>query len=66
MREIYVKGYFVLSRLRVSDFLLLNVLFWSSIKKFNVPGSQILEFWVLGLECWVLGPRSWVLILDYA
>ena len=80
MREKYVKVYFVLSRLLVSDFLLFNLLFWSSIKKFEVPGSQILESWVLrfwswvpgfrsqdlGPGFWILGLRSWVLILDYA
>ena len=55
-----LKGYFTLSRLLVSDFLLFNVLFWSSIKKFKVPGSQILESWVLSLGSWVPGPRSWV------
>ena len=44
-----VKGCFsTLSRLLVSDFLLFNVLFWSSMKKFKVSGS------------WVLGPCSWV------
>ena len=57
MREKYVKEYFALSRLLVSDFLLFNVLFWSSIKKFKVPGSQILESWVLGPEFKVLSPR---------
>ena len=70
-----LKGYFVLSSLLVSDFLLCNVLFWSSIKNFKVPGSQILESWVLGpefgvwsprsqdpgLESCALGPGSWVL-----
>ena len=61
MMEKYVKGYFALSRLLVSDFLLFNILFWSSIKKFKVPGSQILESWVLGLGSWVPGSRSWVL-----
>ena len=84
MMEKYVKEYFALSRLLVSDFLLLNVLFWSgsSIKKFKVPGSQILQSWVLGLESHnpvpgtpVLGPGSGsqvlglgfrILILDYA
>ena len=80
MREKYVKEYFTLSRLLVSDFLLFNVLFWSSIKKFKVLGSQILESWILDLEfqdpgprswipgprSWVSGPGSWVLILDYA
>ena len=45
----------------VSDFLLFNVLFWSSIKKFKVQG---LKFW--DLESWVPGPGSWLLILDYA
>ena len=66
MREKYVKGYFALSRLLVSDFLLFKVLFWSSIKKFKVPGSQILESWFQDPGSWVLRPRSWVLILDYA
>ena len=80
MREKYVKGYFALSRLLVSYFLIFNVLFWSSIKKFKVPESQILESWVLRFWSWVpgfrsqdLGPGSWipglgswVLILDYA
>ena len=63
-----IKGYFALSRLLVSNFLLFNVLFWSSIKKswgprFWSPGSR-----VLGLESqvpcpgsWVPVPRSWVL-----
>ena len=55
-----LKGYFALSRLLVSDFLLFNVLFWSSIKKFKVLGSQILESWVLSLGSWVPGPRSQV------
>ena len=59
MMEKYVKRYFTLSRLLVSDFLLFNVLFWSSIKKFKVPGSQILESWVLSLGSWVPGPRAW-------
>ena len=53
-----LKGYFALSRLLVSDFLLFNVLFWTSIKKFKVLGSQILESWVLSLRSWVPGPRS--------
>ena len=68
MREKYVKVYFVLSSLLVSDFLLFNVLSWSSIKKFKVLGSQILESWILGPESLVLstrsqvlGPKSWVL-----
>ena len=62
MREKYVKEYFALSRLLVSDFLL-NVLFWSwsSVKKFKVLESQILESWVLGLDSWVLSPRTQVL-----
>ena len=67
MREKYVKGYFVLSRLLVSDFLLFNVLFWSSVKKFKVLGCRILESRVLGPRSQVLhpgsrvpGPRSWV------
>ena len=72
MREKYVKWYFVLLRLLVSDFLFLNVLFWSwsSIKKFKVPGSQIFESWVLSPESWALSPGfrvpgsgSWVLDL---
>ena len=55
-----IKGYFALSRLLVSNFLLFNVLFWSSIKKswgprFWSPGS-----WVLGLESQVPCPGSWV------
>ena len=61
MSEKYVKGYFVLSRSFISDFLLFNVLFRSSLKKFKVLGSQILEFWVLSLGSWVPGPRSRVL-----
>ena len=56
MREKYVKGYFALSCLLVSDFLLFNVLFWNSIKKFKVLGSQILESW-----SWVPSPESQVL-----
>ena len=60
MRENFLKGYFVLSSLLVSDFLLFNVLFWSPIKKFNVLGSQILESWVLGPRSWILGPGSCV------
>ena len=55
MMEKYVKGYFALSRLLVSDFLLFNVLFWSSIKVQN-PGVP--DFGVLGSESWVLSPRS--------
>ena len=51
-----LKGYFALSLLLVSDFLLFKVLFWCSRKKFKVLGSQILESWVLGLESQVLGP----------
>ena len=80
MRQKYVKGYFALSRLLVSDFLLFNVLFWSSMNKSKVPGSQILESWVPGPEnrvlcprswvpgpgSWVAGTRSWVLNLEYA
>ena len=75
MREKRVKGQFALSRLLVTDFLLLSVLFWSwsSIKKFKVSGSQILESWVPGPRSYVLGPGpqvlgpgSQVLILDYA
>ena len=66
MREKYVKGCFALSCLLVSDFLIFNVLFWSSIKKFKVQGSQILESWVLGPESGALSLGSWVLILDYA
>ena len=58
MREKYVKGYFALSRLLVSDFLLFNILFWSLIKKFKVLGSQILESWVLDLESQVPGPKN--------
>ena len=61
MREKYVKGYFVLSRLLLSDFLLFNLLFWSSIKQFKVLGYQILKFLVLRLESWVPGPGTWVL-----
>ena len=51
-KEKYGKGYFVLSRLLVSDFLLLNVLFWSSVKKFKVPDFEVLSLgsWVFGLE----------------
>ena len=60
MREKYVKRYFALSHLLVNDFLLFNVLFWSSIKKFKLPRSQNLESWVLGSEFWVLSPRSYV------
>ena len=37
MGEKYVKGYFALSHLLASNFLLFNILFWSSIK---VTGSQ--------------------------
>ena len=68
MREKYVKGYFKLSRLLVIDFLLFKVLFWSSVKKFKVPGSQILESsvegpgsWVLCLGSWISCPGSWAL-----
>ena len=68
-----LKGYFELSRLLVSDLLIFNVLFWSSIKKFKVQGSQILESWVLSFGSWVsgsrfrvLGPGSSILNLDYA
>ena len=70
-----IKRNFALSRLLVSDFLLFNALFWSSIKKFKVPGCHILEslvpgpgswvpspgFWVLNLGSWVTGPGSQVL-----
>ena len=56
-----LKGYFALSRSLVSDLLLFNVLFSSSIKKFKVLGSQILESWVLSLRSWVPGPSTWVL-----
>ena len=70
-----IKGYFALSRLLVSNFLLFNVLFWSSIKKswgprFWSPGSWVLGLesqvpcpgsWVLGLGSLVSGPRPWVL-----
>ena len=61
MREKYVKGYFALSRLLVSDFLLFNVLFWSSIKKFRGPRFWSLESWVLGLEFQIPGPEIRVL-----
>ena len=54
MMEKYVKVYFALSRLFVSDFLLFNVLFWSSIKVQN-PGVP---------DFGVLGPKSWVLSLS--
>ena len=60
MREKYVKGYFAFSRLLVSDSLIFNVLFWSSVKNFKVPGSQILESWVLCPESRILSPGSWV------
>ena len=58
MMEKYVKEYFVLSCLLVSDFVLLNDLFWSSIKTFKVPGSKVFGPWVLGAGSQVLG--SWV------
>ena len=38
----YAKGCFALSRLLLSDFLLFNVLIWSSIKNFEVSGSEVL------------------------
>ena len=79
---IHIYGYFALSRLLASDFLLFKVLFWNSIKKFKVPGSQVLgpSSWVLDPGSWLPSPRSWVsgsgsripgsgpwvLILDYA
>ena len=67
-----LKGYFALSRLLVSDFLLFNVLFWSSTKssKSGCPRFWSSGSWVLGLESqvpdpgpgsWVLGPKSRVL-----
>ena len=58
MREKYVKGYFALSHLLASYFLIFNVLFLSSIKKFKVLGFQILESWVSGSRSCVLGAGS--------
>ena len=52
----YVKGCFALSRLLVTDFLLFNVLFQSSVKMFKVPGFQVLGSWVL--DPGVPGPVS--------
>ena len=57
MREKYVNGYFVLLHLLVSDLLLFNVLFWSSVKKFKVPGSWRPESWVS--DPGVPGSGSW-------
>ena len=64
----YVKGCFALSRLLWSDLLFFNVLIWSSIKNFEVsgsevlgPGSCVLGFRVLDPESRVVGPY-----LDYA
>ena len=64
MTEKYVMGYFALSRLLVSDFLLFKVLFWKFNKKVQSPGVP--DFGVLSTEAWVLSPKSQVLILDYA
>ena len=55
MREKCKKGYFALSRLLLSDFLLFDILFWRLIL-----GSQNLESSIPGPESWVLSPRSWV------
>ena len=70
MREKYVKGYFALSHLLVSYFLLFNVLFWSSIKKFWGRRFWSLKSWVLSLGSQApgpgtqaLGPGFWVLSL---
>ena len=64
----YAKGCFALSRLLLSDFLLFNVLIWSSIKNFEVSGSEVLDpgscvlaSRVPDLDSRVLGPY-----LDYA
>ena len=53
-----MKGLFALSRLLVTDFLLFNVLFQSSVKMFKVPGFQVLGSWVLGPG--VPGPVPWI------
>ena len=44
IRGIYVKSYFALSRLLVSDFLLSNVLFWSSVKYMFLKNNK--ENWI--------------------
>ena len=54
MKEKYVKGYFALSRLLVSEFLLFNV-----FNVFQRPGVP--DFGVVGPEAWVLSPKSRVL-----
>ena len=58
MREKYVKGYFALSRLLVSDFLLFNILFLKFNKK--VQSSGVPDCGVLDPEAWILSPRSQV------
>ena len=74
MKEKYVKGYFALSRLLVSEFLLFNVFQRPGVPDFGVVGP---EAWVLSPKSRVLGPYfrlcpprvlgtgSWVLLLDY-
>ena len=62
MKEKYVKGYFALSRLLVSEFLLFNVFQRPGVPDFGVVGP---EAWVLSPKSRVLGPGSWVLLLDY-
>ena len=73
MKGKYVKGYFALSRLLVSDFLLFNILFLKFNKKVQssgVPDCGVLDpeawipgpgSWVPGHGSWILGPGSWIL-----
>ena len=58
------KGIFWVSCLLASDFLLFNVLFWSSIKKFKVLGSQVLESYVSGPETLVSSPGTQNPVMD--
>ena len=58
MKGKYVKGYFALSRLLVSDFLLFNILFLKFNKK--VQSSGVPDCGVLDPEAWILSPRSQV------
>ena len=77
MREKYVRDTLRYHVYLYVIFLLFMWFFWSSIKQFKVPGSQILESrvlklrsrvqvpgpgtWILGPESRVVGPRSWAL-----
>ena len=52
--EKYVKGYYVLLRLLISDFLLFKVLFWSSIKVMFLKNNKE-NYWLHTVTCYTQG-----------